>query len=518
MKLSDKINAVAIVVISAVVFFVAALSSESSVLKAGVILSDLIFSGLLLQGILKCEGWYGLLLVRGKNGLKFMKQLGEGHPRAARELTEFGLSFGFGVPYSLYIQGKANWGKVAVHALGLSLFYLWLQSMPAASSWLNSWSLPIGLLFGLASIGFLAIVFSAANIFVTKTALSGVAPVVPGITLPFWEGLIAIAIVAIVHEVAHGVLAAAEKVPVRSSGILLFGFLPVGAFVEPDEAKFKRAELWKKRRVLVAGSTSNFVFFLLFIVLAFGAGIGQQMASEGVVITGVPSNSSAFGLIAPGQMIQTLNDVEVRNLNDFYFAAAKSATSGELVVKSSGETKNVPLYAVSVSSVVAGSPSDGVLQVGELVTNFDGKPVFSVNDIRNVVDAKAPGDSVWITAGAVAREIKLNSEKKMGVVLSQSLAFSVDNKPYPGWSWLYALLSFIASVLGLTAVLNFALSVVNLMPVFVTDGHRIFFEEFKAAFGKGAASERKALLAANLIGFAVLLVLLINLGRWFKVI
>jgi hypothetical protein len=50
----------------------------------------------------------------------------------------------------------------------------------------------------------------------------------PGINLPFFEGIIALAIVMAVHEGAHAILARIAKVPVLSSGIVLFGIIPVG--------------------------------------------------------------------------------------------------------------------------------------------------------------------------------------------------------------------------------------------------------------------------------------------------
>lgn len=93
----------------------------------------------------------------------------------------------------------------------------------------------------------------------------------PGVNLPFFEGIIALTIVMIVHEGAHAVLARIAKIPVESSGIVLFGIIPVGAFVEPDEKKLQESDPVHQTRVLVAGSTSNLytsiIFFLGYIIL-----------------------------------------------------------------------------------------------------------------------------------------------------------------------------------------------------------------------------------------------------------
>ena len=521
MNSQDKLAVSAIMVASAAVFFIAALSTEPSILKAVVILGDLVFSGLMLQKILKCEGWYGVLMVRGENGLGLMKELGANHPRAARELTEFGLSFAFGIPFSLYAQGRKNWQKVLAHLVLLAGFYWWLGGMPAASSWLNNYALAIGVLFGIASIGFLSMLSSAAGIFASKSAVSSVAPVVPGITLPFWEGLVAIIVVAIVHEVAHGVLAAAEKLKVRSSGVLLFGFLPIGAFVEPDEEKFKKIDLWKKRRILVAGSSSNLYFFLVFVALAMAASTVQPLFSQGVVVTDVPTNSSAFGLLAAGTLISSNNAAgaeSIRTVTQFYSSSA--GTSGKLQLESGGAV--VPVYSIFVSQVTPGSPAEGVLAQGSRVVAVENEAIYATKDISTIISQKSAGDEVKITVEEKGqhynKKITLGADKKIGVILTQTPAMSVENKAVPGMELLLAIVSFLLSVFGITAFLNFALSVVNLLPIFVTDGHRMIFEEFAAALGGGSKSERKAAKITNAIGIMLLLVLLVNLGRWFKII
>ena len=60
-----------------------------------------------------------------------------------------------------------------------------------------------------------------------------------------------------------------------SSGIVLFGIIPVGAFVEPDEKQLEKMEKTKQTRVLVAGSSSNLIVsiiaFVLFAMLAITA-------------------------------------------------------------------------------------------------------------------------------------------------------------------------------------------------------------------------------------------------------
>ncbi len=97
----------------------------------------------------------------------------------------------------------------------------------------------------------------------------------PGVNLPFFEGILALLIILVIHEGAHAILARVGKIPIHSSGLVLFGIVPIGAFVEPDEKKLMRLEKVKQTRVLVAGSTSNLaascVLFFIFLVIALGS-------------------------------------------------------------------------------------------------------------------------------------------------------------------------------------------------------------------------------------------------------
>lgn len=130
---------------------------------------------------------------------------------------------------------------------------------------------------GVVMYGLVVLSAVVKTVFLGMDAISTTSPggtfLLPGINLPFFEGIIAITIVMIVHEGAHAILARIAKVPLLSSGIVIFGIIPIGAFVEPDEKKLARVEDGKQTRVLVAGSASNLMtstfFFLLFVALTF---------------------------------------------------------------------------------------------------------------------------------------------------------------------------------------------------------------------------------------------------------
>jgi membrane-associated protease RseP (regulator of RpoE activity) len=111
-----------------------------------------------------------------------------------------------------------------------------------------------------------------------------VIPIVPAVTirldsLPYFFA--AVAIIVILHELAHGVSAIVEKVSVKSAGLaLVLAFF--GGFVEPEEQSFGRASKTSKLRIVSAGSAINLVTGLLVLVLL----LNLFAPSAGVLVDG----------------------------------------------------------------------------------------------------------------------------------------------------------------------------------------------------------------------------------------
>ena len=99
-------------------------------------------------------------------------------------------------------------------------------------------------------------------------------PLLPGITpgLPLVEGLIALAVLLVVHEMSHGFLARVHRIRLDAAGVAFFGIMPFGGFVEPDEKELDKMPIEQSNQVLVAGSTANMltatIMFVVWVVLA----------------------------------------------------------------------------------------------------------------------------------------------------------------------------------------------------------------------------------------------------------
>lgn len=190
-----------------------------------------------------------------------------------------------------------------------------------------------GVIFGFLTMAAIFILLTVKVYdFLFNNTPTPIAPLLPGIqTVPgvpilgFWHWIISIFVLAVVHEFSHGWLARLYDIKVKSSGFAVLSvILPVvpAAFVEPDEAQLSNVSKRKQLEVLAAGSFSNYVaaliFLLLFLFVAV-PGLSSTIYSEGVVIAksleNYPANLSGLG---DGERVLRVNNVEINNINDFY--------------------------------------------------------------------------------------------------------------------------------------------------------------------------------------------------------
>ncbi len=87
------------------------------------------------------------------------------------------------------------------------------------------------------------------------------------IYIPFWFWFLTIGAILIPHEFMHGVIARAQKIKLKSVGLLLFAIFP-GAFVEPEDKQVNKAPLKDKLRIFAAGSFANFMTAIVFFLLS----------------------------------------------------------------------------------------------------------------------------------------------------------------------------------------------------------------------------------------------------------
>ena len=211
--------------------------------------------------------------------------------------------------------------------VGLKLMDKWSKKYPRILTRLCYVAIGIGFL------GMVVVVFDLIKSgyqILTGTSTLSVGLVLPveakGVFyVPFLYWIIAIAVIVVIHEFAHGLIARLHKIKVRSSGVAFLGIIiPLipAAFVEPDEKQLRKASRFKQLSVYAAGPFANIVFGFIFLGI-FALILNPFAASlynfEGVKVNdfmGVESPAEISGMAA-GEVITQINDVEIKNTEDF---------------------------------------------------------------------------------------------------------------------------------------------------------------------------------------------------------
>ncbi len=117
----------------------------------------------------------------------------------------------------------------------------------------------------------------------------------PGINplLPIVYGWIAIVVAIVIHEGAHGVIARNVGFNVKSSGLLFFLVVPIGAFVDVDEEQIKKAKARPALKVMAGGVGANVIVAVVCLI-----GVLLVVGSLTPAIDGVYINDVTAGLPA----------------------------------------------------------------------------------------------------------------------------------------------------------------------------------------------------------------------------
>ena len=223
-------------------------------------------------------------------------------------------------PYSLVYKNKGV-NEVLIKILA--------KTKPVISAYANV-SVIAG--FIMMAFAFYFLLDNISNYFVAPLAFSPLTLIIPGVTLvtagPLVYFLLSIPIVLVMHEGGHGIVAALEKIKIKTGGFAIFIAMFAG-FVEPDEEEFEKAKKISKLRVIGAGATSNVLFALVLGVILltnpfFAMVVPEPLLSifyelpDGVLILSIIENSGAeqAGLLA-NDIITSINNIPIFSPADF---------------------------------------------------------------------------------------------------------------------------------------------------------------------------------------------------------
>lgn len=302
---------------------------------------------------------------------------------------------------------------------------------------------------------------AVAPLFPVSISLHGI-PVLIGV--PILYILIAIIVLAALHEASHGVVALSKNINIKSTGFgFLFGVLPL-AFVEPDEKKIIKAKRMDRLRIFSAGAFTNVVLGFIFL----GA----------------------------------------------YLALSHFMVSASLISYSP--------YYLDISTVINNSPASlASLPVNSTVSEINGHQFYSEQGALSDLNV-TPGQYVNFTltnGKTYSMETTYNSSinntyhSYIGVggffTLAKPPAFIIEPisvTAFPNSSFSSQSLYWIDGIFLWLWVISFSLAIVNILPLsYLVDGGKIFFD----ALGYVVKNEKKALAILNTVAFLFILLLVL---------
>jgi membrane-associated protease RseP (regulator of RpoE activity) len=285
-------------------------------------------------------------------------------------------------------------------------------------------------IFGLPAVMVYVMFTHGINILLSKTTLPGVSPMLPStkggevgvgfpgydLFIPWWHVLVALFITLVVHEGSHGILTRVANVKLKSTGLLTFLAMPIGAFVEPDDDELNKKPGFERMRIYSMGSFANLVTgfaaaTIIVLIINLSSGL---VYSNGMKIVGFIDGYPAEAVIPKDTVIYSINGDSTSNMASF-----KNITAG---LK--------PDMRVSLNT------SEGSYSLKLAKSDKDpNKGILGIYVMENI-DFKGP----------------------IGLFISVSM------------------MSFILESLGWIAFFNINICLVNLLPILPFDGGRMFKE------------------------------------------
>lgn len=178
-------------------------------------------------------------------------------------------------------------------------------------------------------IGFLGMAFifyvliqGAIKTYIQPSGPPSVVPLLPGINIPgapalsFFHWIIAILIIATIHEFSHGIYARLNNIKIKSSGFAFLGPI-LAAFVEPDESELNSKSKKAQLSVLSAGPFSNIItglIFLLIIISIFSPLTSFFYEPSGLVVNELLPNSNIN--IKPPFILEKVNNKSLTSIDN----------------------------------------------------------------------------------------------------------------------------------------------------------------------------------------------------------
>lgn len=301
--------------------------------------------------------------------------------------------------------------------------------------------------------------------------------------------IIAIAIVAIGHEFAHGLFARLNKVRIKSTGFAFFGPF-FGAFVEQDDKDMNKLKKFPQLAILAAG-----VFVNLLLSIIFGLAI-WGFFSASFVPAGVQFNTYTTAIVNVSD-ISEVNGLAIANISQIPLLVNESLAT----IRAGNATFFVPGASLAtvveraIPSFIAYDDAPAInAQLKGAIRSVEGIPTPTLASLRTALNRYRPGENVTIVSvidgEAVSYTLALGEREGKAYLgvgvgrpeqkgirgwIGKMITSVKDPFTYyePRWGGDFAW--FVYYLLWWIFMINLLVALFNMLPLGILDGGRFFY-------------------------------------------
>jgi membrane-associated protease RseP (regulator of RpoE activity) len=327
--------------------------------------------------------------------------------------------------------------------------------------------------------------------------------------------IVALAIVAIVHEFSHGIFMKLFKIKIKSTGLVFLGPI-LGAFVEQDDKSMKKKKKVEQMTVLAAGVFANTLTALLFYGLYVGF-FFSSFAASGYIFNSYGATVIPLENVTGYEEGERLTKVLTEQEN-YYLDEG-------LAVQLENEGEKYLLVYTEAPAVLAGMR-------GAIIQADDVK-ILGMDSLRWFLENKNPGDVVrFVTedidgmneydvmlgehpevGGRAYLGVGHNAAEPKGFIqgfLAKFMSFKESSTYYkPTWDGEFVF--FIYHLLWWIMIINLLVALFNMMPLGILDGGRFFYLMVLGIFG----SKKIAKGAYKFATYFILFLFVVMMFFWF---
>lgn len=344
----------------------------------------------------------------------------------------------------------------------------------------------------------------------------------------FMHWIIAIVILAITHEFAHGIFAQFYKIKIKATG---FGFLGpfLAAFVEPDEKVLQKRKPKQQLAIFSAGSFSNFIFAIIFLLLLqvfffaayTPAGVGPYFHSYNSINL---TNVETIGNYSPSEFLnlseQELNNInetlELKTQNETYYITPSLAQ--EISRNKDALIKQNIIIAYFDSPAFRANLSGGIKKIGSFETK-------NPQDITLALSHYNPNSTIEIITSEKTYTLTLTkhplneSKSYLGIAFpqlteTQKVFASFTSPFFSPYTYVepkFNEANFIRDLFLWLILIFFFVAIFNMLPLGFLDGGRFLYISILGL----TKSKKSANIIFNVASSIIILIFLLMMFVWF---